>query len=226
MTPMRPAKENSDETVLDRLYRAFLDHKTDELSDEDKSILARITEVDKRFSEKLLVTKKKLKGGKKVQYERPYNFKELVNWLVEKYDVSYRQAYADIAMAKRFFLCGQTPDDKEFARGQQIEVGWDLYYTALSQGQLMVAHLVHKDISDLLRLKVVDPEHFDREKMMPADYVVTDDASELGFPKMDNPDAIVERLKKSFKKNIIEVMTNDAEDIESEIDLDNDFPGE
>ncbi|WP_316780386.1 hypothetical protein [Pedobacter antarcticus] len=204
----------SDDTVLDRLYRAFLDHKTDQLSDEDKNILARITEVDKRFSEKLLVTKKKLKGGKKIQYERPYNYKELVNWLIEKYDISHRQAYADIAMAKRFFLCGQTPEDKEFARGQQIEIGWELYYEAKAHGQFMVANAVYQEINKLQRLHVIDPEVIDREKMMPSEYIVTDDPAEIGFEKMENPDAIVERLRKSFKQNFIEVITSDAEQID------------
>lgn len=209
-----PIRKPSEETVLDRLYRAFLEHKTDDLSDEDKNILIRITEVDKRFGEKLLVTKKKLKGGKKLQYERPYNFKELVNWLIEKYGISHRQAYADIAMAKRFFLCGQTTEDKEFARGQQIEIGWELYYEAKANGQFMAAQLVYKEINELMKLKIIEPETFDREKLIPADYVITTDASEVGFEAIENPDAMVERLKKSFKKGFIETMSNDAEEID------------
>jgi hypothetical protein len=204
----------SDDTVLDRLYRAYLDHTTDQLTSEDQMILTRITEVDKRFSEKLLVKLKKLKGGKKIQYERPYNFKELVSWLTEKYQISYRQAYADIAMAKRFFLCGQTPEDKEFARGQQIEIGWDLYYEAKAKGDFKTAKDVYREINELKRLKIIEPEVIDRSKLMPGEFVVTNDPSELGFEKMENPDAIVERLRKTFKKGFIEAISNDAEEID------------
>ncbi|MNL67012.1 hypothetical protein D3C87_1915610 [compost metagenome] len=60
----------------------------------------------------------------------------------------------------------------------------------------------------------MEPENIDRSKMMPNEYIVTNDPSEIGFEKMDNPDEIVERLKRSFKKGIIDVMSQDAEEID------------
>lgn len=194
------------DTAADRILSAWKKNAMDKLSEDDKSILDRITEVEKRFYEKKLVRIK----GKDV--ERPFSWKDLVSFLKEKYKISHRQAYADIELAKQFFLLARTRTDKEFARGYRIMQGEEMMHQAVDSKDFKSAAAFFKEITKLEGLDRWDDAEADPSIFQPMKPIIVADPSELGFPKMENPDAIVERLKKSFKKGTIDKMLADAEE--------------
>lgn len=206
-------------TPLDRILKSWLAHDLESLSDEDKGILQRITEIDKRIREGMLVTRKK-NNAFGVEYEanftRPMRFKELVDWHTELFQISSRQAYVDIAMAKQFFLSTESRDDKEFARGQMIQQGEEMMFEAASQSDFKSAASFFKELRLLRGLDKFDADAPDLSKWEPLQPRIVSDPSELGFDLIENPDAVVARLKKSFKKGVVEKMLDDAEEIENE----------
>lgn len=199
------------DTAADRIVYAWKNHALDQLSEEDQRILERITEVEKRFHEKKFV---KDKDGNDTDKTRPYKWKDLVEHLVQSFGISNRQAYADIELAKRFFLLGRTKFDKEFARGYRVDQGEELMYQAIDAGDYKSAAAFYKEIVKLEGLDRPDEAVHDPSRFQPPTPKIIADPSELGFEKIDNPDAVVERLRKSFKQGAIDKMLDDAEDIE------------
>lgn len=201
------------DTAADRIVFAWKNHALDQLSDGDKAILERITEVEKRFHEKKFV---KDKDGNDTTMARPYKWKDLVEFLIEKYQISNRQAYADIELAKKFFLLGRTKFDKDFARGYRVDQGEELMHQAVDAGDFKSAAAFFKEIIKLEGLDRPDEHEHDPSKFQPPTPKIINDPSELGFERIENPDAVVERLKKSFKQGAIDKMIDDAEDIETQ----------
>lgn len=197
MSIIKP-KEIKGDTVLDRILRAWLSHDLDNLSDTDKHILTRITELDKRMQEGKLI-----KGNKK-DFSRPMRTKELAEWQVERFKISHRQAYADIQMAKEFFLSTQSREDKEFARGHMILQGEDLMFEAAATGDFKAAAAFFKELRLLRGLDKIDPDTPDLSKWEPIKPIIISSVSEMGFEKIDNPDQEVKKLLRSFKTNPIE----------------------
>ena len=192
-------------TPLDRILKSWLAHDLDHLSDEDKGILQRITEIDKRMQTGQLV--KSNKGD----FSRPMRLKELVEWHTERFKISSRQAYADIAMAKQFFLSTETRDDKEFARGQMIQQGEEMMFRAAAQSDFKSAAAFFKELRLLRGLDKIDVETPDLSKWEPIQPRIIADPVELGFEKMEHPSKEVDKLLKSFKKGPIEKMLDDPQ---------------
>ena len=123
---LRP-KDVKGSTVLDRILKAFLVNKLDDLSEADKHVLERITEVDNRLRKGYVVTEPRIapETGQPYNhsYSRPYRKSELAQWQMTRFGVSMSQAYEDIRMAERFFLTTESRPDKEFARGMMIHWG-------------------------------------------------------------------------------------------------------
>lgn len=201
-------------TVEERIYKAFISHDLDSLSDSDKNVFKRISKVDALISQRKPV--KKSVRGKELSYSVPYSYKELVEWLVEHFKISHRQAYIDIDMAKRFFLSLETREDKEFGRGQQIAIGYELMFEAQAVGDYKSAAAFYKEINEIKGLKKTDPEQINPEDLIPTDLVLIDDPSELGFPKIDNVDQLANELLKTLKGGVIKKMTTSAEDVDYE----------
>jgi hypothetical protein len=208
------AKNIGQDTPLDRILRAHIEHKLDQLSESDKKILERITEADNRLKEGQIV--KKTVNKKIHVFNRPIRYKELVEWLVEKFGISHRQAYVDIAMAKQFFLSVEGREDKEFARGQMILQGEEFMHLAVSMGDFKSAAAFFRELAKIRGLDRVDPETMNADLLQPTELIIVDDPSELGFEKIDNPDDVVNKLKQSFKKNILDAVTDDAEEVDFE----------
>ena len=196
-------------TPLDRILKAWLAHDLDHLSEEDKGILQRITEIDKRMQVGKLIK------GRKGDFARPMRVKELVEWHTERFKISHSQAHADIAMAKQFFLSTETRDDKEFARGQMIQQGEEMMFQAASLSDFKSAAAFFKELRLLRGLDKVDVETPDLSKWEPIQLRIIADPAELGYEKMEHPNKEVERLLKSFKKGPIEKLLDDPQsDIE------------
>jgi hypothetical protein len=210
------AKDVSDDTPLDRIYKAFVSHQLDKLSDSDKAILTRITEIDKQITVRKPV--EKTIKGKVVTYNRPYQYKELCEWVVERFNVSHRQAYIDIDMSKRFFLSCETRDDKEYARGQRILIGNELMFEAAAQGDYKSAAAFFKELNEISGLKRTDPEGINPEDLIPIEFTIVDDPSQLdsSFEKIENIDELIRDLEKEFKRKTIKNVIDDAVDTDYE----------
>lgn len=207
------------ETPLDRILRAFLKKDLDILSDTDKDILMRIEEVDKRYRKGYTIKKKAVdevngREYKKKLYNRPYRKKELADWQVKRFGISLSQAYEDIRMAEKFFLFNEGREDRDFARGHQIMWGTDLMFQAAYNGDFRAASAFFKELNKLKGVDKLDEIAYDPSKFEPINPIIVTDVSEVGFEKMDDPDSVVQELKKSLKQSVLDKFMNDAEDVE------------
>lgn len=203
---------------MDRILKAWLKDDLDSLSETDKNILERITEVDKRFRKGYSM---KVKAWNIVTGEpytetvkRPFRMKELAEWNVKRFGISLRQAYEDVKMSQKFFLFNEGPQDKEFARGAMIQWGDELMAKAAHSGDYRAAAAFFKELRLLKGLDKFEDETWDPAKFEPIRPVIVMNASDVGFPEMENPTALVEELKKSFKKSVLEKILDDAEDVD------------
>lgn len=204
MSNIKPRHIKND-TPLDRILKAWINHELDNLDEIDKNILIRITELDKHMQAGKLIK------GNKNDFSRPFRTRELAEWHVERFKVSLRQAYVDIEMAKQFFLSTETRDDKEFARGQMIKVGLDMLDDARKSGDLKAATAIFKEISSLRGLDKIDVDTPDISNWEPVQPTIVADPSELGFEKIEHPDQVVKKLLQSFKQSPIEKILDDEE---------------
>ena len=219
---LRP-KDVKGTTVLDRILKAFLSNKLDQLSPADQYVLERITEIDNRYRAGYTVMgvefDETLGIEKQVEkYTRPYRKMELAKWQMERFKVSMSQAYEDIRMAQQFFLTFESRPDKEFARGQMIYWGEDAAARAQADGDHRAAAAFFKELVKIKQLDRHEDSKFNPEDLNPIRPIIVMDPSQLDqpFPKMENPDAIVAGLLKELKKGVIEKIAEDAEEIEME----------
>ena len=200
------AKQIPTDTALDRITRAWLAHDLESLAPADKQLLERISEADKQLQHGKLIRK----NGK--DFTRPMRLKELAEWLAERFKISHRQAYADIEMAKQFFLSTQSREDKDFARGQMILQGEELMFEAASTGDFKAAAAFFKELRLLRGLAKIeqDPPHLSKGE--PIKPIIISSVSEMGYEKIEYLDQEIKKLLKSFKTNPIEQHISNQED--------------
>lgn len=223
-------KDIGTDTPYDRILRAWLRNKLDSLSETDQNILARITEVQKRYEAGYTQVEKVysevLDKNIEKKLNRPYRKRELAEWISQKFSVSLRQAYEDIKMSERFFLFNEGPSDKEFARGQLSYWGEKLLAKAEDQGDFRAAAALFKEIRLLKGLDKFEDQTFDPSKFEPINPVIVASPTEIGFEPMENPTAVVAELKKSLKKSVLDKILDDSEDVDDELETDGDDPEE
>ncbi|WP_285055144.1 hypothetical protein [Pedobacter ginsengisoli] len=207
-----------EETPLDRIYKAFIAHELDKLSASDSEIYTRITEIDRQMTARKPV--KKQIRGKDYEYTVPYRYKELCEWIVERFKVSHRQAYIDIDMTKRFFANTETREDKEIGRGQRIAIGDELMWEAKATGDYKSAHAFFKEVNEISGYKRVDPETINPEHLVPSEFLIVNHPSELEtpFPVIENFAEMVRELERDFKQKTVNKIMDDAVDIDYESD--------
>lgn len=212
-----------EETPLDRILKAWLKNDLQSLRESDQKILERIEAIDKQYNHGFIVKEKRhnsLDGTKyKHSFKRMYRSKEIAQWVSTKFDVSIRQAYIDIEMSNRFFHNAIPRDEKEFGKGLYIEYGEEMMARAVDAGDYRAAAAIYKQLSKMKGYDTHDDNTFDLSKWQPEDTIIVDDPSELDFPfpKLEeDPDTIKARLLKSFKKGLMNSLTDDAESIEEE----------
>ena len=196
------------ETSFDIILKAWLDHKVEQLPENLQNMLTRWRKADALMRNGTLVKK-----GKK-EVTQPYTFQKLADYLVEEYKVSYRTAYDDIANAKRFFLSTYTKDDKDFARGVMIEWGEKFMFDCIAEGDRATALGFYKAINELKGLLKEDQDRPDYQNINLPVYNIVADPSELGFPKVDNPDEAVARILAKRKKNKIDQIISESENVD------------
>lgn len=200
------------ETTYDIILKAYLEHKTDLLSDELKQMLERWRKADSLIRSGELIKK----GNNDII--RPYNVNRLKDYLVEHYGISRRTADNDIAHAKRFFLSTYDRDDKDYARGIMIEWGETMMWEAHSLGDRKSAAAFFKTLAEMKGLLKDDPDLPDYSKVQLPTLIMIDDPSELGFEKIDNVEEIVAGILAKRKKSKMDQIIADS-DIAEELPL-------
>ncbi|WP_353183574.1 hypothetical protein [Parapedobacter lycopersici] len=213
------AKDIEVEGPLDRIYKAWLSNKLDGLRQSDKDQLTRMERVDSLIRNKQLQKEKRYATdtGKPYdfQFKRPWKKKELADWLRTEFGVSHRQAYIDIELSNRFFNSLETPQDREFARGMQIEWGEEMMARAEAAGDFRAAAAFFKELNQIKGLRTIQSETFDPSQLIPSEPILLDDPSKLGFPALEEPVEVVkDRLMKQLKKGFIETLVEDAEEVD------------
>lgn len=196
------------QTNYDVILKAWLEHQIEDLPKDLQKMLDRW-----RMANALLRDGKLVKVGKK-EVTQPYTFNKLADFLVEEYKISYRTAYDDIANAKKFFLSTYTKDDKDFARGQMIEWGEKFMFEARANGDHKSAAVYYKALLEVKELLKHEQDLPDYANIHIPSFNLVADPSELGFPKIENPDEAVKRILAKRKKSKIDQIIEQSENID------------
>lgn len=197
------------EDKYDKILKAYLDGKVDDLPEDLKGALERWSQVNSmlRQGEKV--------GKGKNKYYKPYKYDQVVKFIVAQFGVSIRTAYDDIKSAKRFFAIQETKVDDDFAKGIFIEKLEEAFAVCLGTGDHKSATAYAKVIASIRKWdKEQDDEAPKYAELELPHFALVADPSELGFPKMDNPDAAVKRILEKRKKGKIDNILATAETIE------------
>lgn len=196
------------ETTYDAILKAFLAGKISELPQDQQNMLIRWKKADALMRDGTLVKK-----GKK-DIVQPYTFNKLADYLVAEYGISYRTAYDDIASAKRFYLSTYSKSDKDFARGLMIEWGTKFMFEAAGEGDKKSAHAFYKTLCEIQELMIKDQDKPEYETINLPHFNLVADPSELGFPKLEDPDAAVARILAKRKRDKIDLIISESETID------------
>lgn len=223
MGALRP-KHVTGDTILDRIFKAFLANKIDLLSPTDQAVYERLKEVDLQvrtgFVQKLTKYDPDLGADVEVdRLNRPYQKLELAHWIMTRFGVSQSQAYMDIQMSQQFFKTFESRKDKEYARGMHIYWGEKLLAEAAHAGEFKAAAAFYKEIGKVSGLYDQDIDLPDYKEFTPIKPVIETDPSKMGFEKIENKDALVASLLKELKgksSSIDRMLEDEAEDIDFE----------
>ena len=165
--------------VLDKLYKAWIAHKLDDLELQDRWLLERMEYADAKLRE----------GGEMSRYGN------LVKDIQQKYKhhapgnalgLSTRTIESDIARAKRFFLSVRPREDKEYARGKSIEWLERLIWKAETAGEFKAAAAFIKELDEIQGFKKDDIDLPDYEAVQPAPVMIVTDLTQLDIPVIDD----------------------------------------
>lgn len=199
-------------TTFDVVMKAYLSHKLDELPEAQRNMLERWEQADRLLRDGELVTLVGEKGP--VQQHGRFNVSKVVEWLKERYKVSTRTAYEDVTNAARFFHSLAGRPDKEYERAIAITYGEAMLEKALEKNDLKAAAALYKELNKIKGLHEQSIDTPDYAEFQPPKMVITSDPTELGFEKVENPDAIVKRILGESRQSFLESEAQDAEVIE------------
>lgn len=197
------------EDKYDKILKAYLDGKKEQLPEDLKGSLDRWSQVNSmlRQGEKV--------GKGKNKYYKPYRYDQVVKFITVQFGVSIRTAYDDIKSAKRFFSIQETQIDDDFAKGIFLEKLDEAFAVCLGKGDHKSATAYAKVIAAIRKWDKEKDEDLPKyaELELPH-FALVADPSELGFPKMDNPDQAVARILEKRKKSKIDNIFASAETVE------------
>lgn len=194
---------------FDKILKAYLDGKIESLPVDLQKALERWSMCNSMLRQGKLVKKGKNK------FYAPYKYGDLVNFIVQTYKVSVRTAYDDIKSAKRFFAIEETKEDNDFAKGLFLERLEEMMAECFGIGDRKSAAGFAKVIMSIRQWdKPQDLEMPKYAEMQLPTLILVADPSELGFPKIDNPDAAVKRILAKRKKSKIDSIFADAEAVD------------
>lgn len=172
------------EDLLDRLFKAWISHKIDELPNDEQRILERMEYADSKIKE----------GGVNALYCN------LVNDMLEYFKdqkLSKRTIENDIARAKKFFASARPREEKEYARGKYIEWLERSYVKAEAAGEFKALAPMMRELKEIQNLHKEDPNRPDYEKYERKPILVMNDPTKLGLPVIDNLEEELAKLRGS-----------------------------
>lgn len=194
------------EDKFDKILKAYLDGKIDQLPADLQNCLERWGTVNG-----MLRQGEKVKRGKNKFY-RPYKYADLVKFITQTYSVSIRTAYDDVKSAKRFYAIDDCQADNDFAKGLFLEKLEEMMAESWGKGDGKTASGFAKLIVTIRQWdKPSDAEMPKYAEMQLPTLILVADPSELGFPKIDNPDDAVKRILAKRKKGKIDSIFAEAE---------------
>ncbi|MCX2473565.1 hypothetical protein OQZ33_04390 [Pedobacter sp. MC2016-05] len=197
------------EDKFDKILKAYLDGKIDQLPKDLQDSLTRWEMING-----MLRQGEKIKKGK-VKYYRPYNYGTLAKFITATYNVSIRTAYDDIKSTKRFYAIEETKDDNDFAKGLFLEKLEERSAYCHAKGDFKSAAAFDKMIMTIRKWDKEPEADLPKyaELQLPT-LILVADPSELGFPKIENPDQAVARILAKRKKGKIDNIFASAEAVE------------
>lgn len=179
------AKDIQSDDVLDKIFKAWVSHRVEDLPIRELRILERMEYADAKLRE----------GGvasiyKNLVEDMRERFKDHAVGNVEETTnsgmLSTRTIESDIARAKRFFLSARPREDKEYARGKYIEWGerklWKLDEEEDNVGYV----LLFDKLSKLQQFHKEDIERPDYSAVQPPPIMVVVSPADIGVPLIDN----------------------------------------
>lgn len=223
MGELRP-KHIKGDTIMDRIFKAFLANKIDSLSPTDRGVYDRIREVDAQVRTGFVQKITKFDYDLQLEVEvnrinRPYQKIELAHWIMARFGVSQAQAYIDIQMSQQFFKTFESKEDKDYARGMHIYWGERLQASAELAGDFKAAAAIYKELTRVKGLHEKHQDIPDYKEFTPIKPVIEPDASNLGFEKIENLDAVKADLLKELKgksSSIDRMLEDEAVDVDYE----------
>lgn len=194
------------EDKFDKILKSYLDGKLEALPQDLQNCLERWSMINSMLRKGLLVKK-----GKN-EFYKPYKYADLVDFIVQTYKVSVRTAYDDVKSAKRFFAIDESKVDNDFAKGLFLEKLEEMMAESYGKGDAKSAASFAKVIVSIRQWD--KPQEDDMPKyaeMQLPTLILVADPSELGFPKLDNPEAAVKRILAKRKKSKIDNIFAGAE---------------
>jgi len=205
---IRP-KHVQDDSKYDIILKAWLGHKMDELPDELKKMVERWRDADDLLRNGVTITAEQ--GGTP---GKAFGSRAIVDFLMQKHNISARTAWDDIASAKVFFLSHERRPDKEFARGVMIDLGRSMMHKAFETGDYKAAAAFYKELNAIQGLHDQDADVPDYAEFQPPAMVIVTNPAELGFEPIDNKDALVAKILKNGRQGFLQDDATDAEVIE------------
>jgi len=186
------------EDLLDRLFKAWVAHKIEELPQDEQLILERMEYADAKIKE----------GGVNALY------RNLIEDMLEYFkdqNLTKRTIENDIARAKKFFASARPKEEKEYARGKYIEWLERSYVLAEAAGEFKALAPMMRELKEIQNLHKEDPNRPDYEKYERKPILVMNDPTKLGLPEIENLEEELAKLRGS-KAAYLE----DAEEVDFE----------
>lgn len=169
------AKDIIVDDVLDRIFKAWIAHKIDDLSLQDRWILERMEYIDAILKE----------GGIRSIYK---NLVEDAYEAFKSHDITRRTIESDIARTKRFFLTTRPREDKDYARGKYIEWGQRKLWTLDEEKDNLGFIMLYKELLKLEGFHKEEIERPDYDAVQPPPVMIVTEPTDIGVPFIDNLD--------------------------------------
>lgn len=183
MSGLMRAKNVQADDVLDRIFKAWLAHKLEDMPLQEIWLLERMEYADALIRE----------GGARSIYK---NMVEDMRQKFKHMEVTRRTIENDIARAKRFFLSARPRDEKEYARGKYIEWGEKMMWEAHEGGDSKAAAAFFKELGTIQEFKKEDIERPEYESVQPPPMMIIMDPAAIGVPVIDNLEEEIRILTK------------------------------
>ncbi|MHB8209103.1 hypothetical protein [Mucilaginibacter sp.] len=163
------------EDVLDRIYKAWIEHKIDDLALQDRWILERMEYIDAILTE----------GGKRAVYK--YLIEDVYE-AFKAHDITRRTIETDIARAKKFFLATRPREDKDYAKAKYIQWGELQLADYKARKQDKAWNALYKELGEIQGFKKDDIDAPDYSLLQPVPVMVVINPVDLGVPEILNLD--------------------------------------